>query len=400
MTATLRAGCVLWPLATCLLPGVFPGSAALTLLCQIGIAIVICQSYQLLLGQGGMLSFGHAIYVGAGTFAAIHGLKLAGASDGGLPASLMPVVGGLMGLFLAALLGWFTTRRAGTALAMISLGLGELVWACALMWPQISGGDAGLSANRVVGPQWLGMDLASPLQLYGLIAFYTLCSTALLAWFASTPLGRLLQAVRDNPERVDFLGYDPHQVRYLAFMLAGFLAGVAGGLSALSHEIFTTDMLSAERSASYLVFTVLGGSSLFLGPLIGGVLMVLCLSLLSAYTSAWLLYLGLLFMVVVLFMPGGLSCWLALAWARARQPMPWRRRLAALGGAVGLLGAAAGAILLIEMAYHLPQVGVMGVSLKRFGWTWVVDSPAPWLLGVLMALGGAALFWRVRRPLT
>lgn len=398
MMRSMRAWFVFATGAACLAPWLFPSSAALTLLCQIGIAIVVCQSYQLLLEQGGMLSFGHAIYVGAGTFAGVQSLKLVGAGLLWLPASLVPLLGGLMGLCLAAVLGWFTTRRAGTALAMISLGLCELVWACALMWPQISGGEAGLSANRVVGPRMLGLDLASPLQMYGLIAFYALGCTALLAWFVRTPLGHLLRATRDNPERVAFLGYDPHHVRYLAFMLAGFLAGIAGGLAALSHEIFTTDMLSAERSASYLLFTVLGGSHLFLGPLLGGLLMVMCLSLLSAYTSAWLLYVGLLFMAVVLFMPGGLAHGLRLTLRHVGQPMPWRRRITALAMTLSLVWAAWGAVMLIEMGYHLPQVTVTGATLNRFGLTWSVDSPANWALAGLVLLSGGVFFARLRRP--
>ena len=375
----------------CLAPWFFPSSSALTLLSQMGIAILICQSFQLLWSQGGMLSFGHALYVGAGSFLVIHSLKLMGAGVLHLPVILVPLLGGLAGLLLAMLLGWITTRKAGTALAMISLGLGELVGAIALMWPEVSGGEGGLSANRVVGLAPWGLNLATPLQMYGLIACYTVAGTLLLTGFVQTPMGRLLNAVRDNEERVAFLGYNPHLVRYGAFMLAGFIAGVAGGLAALNHEIFTTDMLHAERSGSYLLFTILGGSSLLLGPLMGGVLMVLCLSLLSTYTPAWMLYVGLLFMGVVMFVPGGLSEWLRQRTQSQKMTLPWHRWRV---GCLRLLAAVcvmSGMVVLIEMAYHLSQLSVLGPQLSRLGWVWDVRDMTPWWVSACLMLMGCGL---------
>ena len=387
-----------WPLISLgilgLAPWIFSSSSALTLLSQMGIAILICQSFQLLWSQGGMLSFGHAIYVGAGTFLTIHSLKLIGAGQLNFPVILVPLLGGFAGLLLAILLGWMTTRRAGTALAMISLGLGELVWSIALMWPEAFGGEGGLSANRVVGHAPWGLTLASALQMYGLIAAYTLAGTLLLAGFVQTPMGRLLNAVRDNAERVAFLGYNPHVIRYGAFLLAGFIAGVAGGLAALNHEIFTTDMLHAERSGSYLLFTVLGGSSLLLGPLMGGVLMVLCLSLLSAYTPAWMLYVGVLFMGVVMLMPGGLSGGLIQRVQSQKKALDWHRCWPGCLRLVAVVCIMAGMVAMIEMAYHLPQLTVLGPQLERMGWLLDVQDMAPWWVSAgLVLMGTVLLLW-------
>jgi len=391
-----------WPLIAlgllCLVPWFFSSSSSLTLLSQMGIAILICQSFQLLWSQGGMLSFGHAIYVGAGSFLAIHSLKLMGAGVLHFPVILVPLLGGLAGLLLAVMLGWITTRKAGTALAMISLGLGELVWSMALMWPESFGGEGGLSANRVVGQAPWGLNLASPLQMYGLIATYTVAGTLLLLGFVQTPMGRLLNAVRDNAERVAFLGYNPHVIRYGAFLLAGFIAGVAGGLAALNHEIFTTDMLHAERSGSYLLFTILGGSSLLLGPLMGGVLMVLCLSLLSTYTPAWMLYVGVLFMGVVMFVPGGLSEGLRQQGQCLGRSVAWRRWWV---GCLRLLAAVcvmAGMGVLIEMAYHLPQLSVLGPQLTRMGWVLDVQDMLHWWFSACMVLMGTVLHLWLRHP--
>ena len=128
----------------------------MTMLSQIGIAIVACLSYNMLLGQGGMLSFGHAVYTGLGTFVAVHALNRVG--DGAaIPVSLVPLVGGLAGIVFAVILGYVTTKKAGTPFAMITLGIGELVFAMSLMIPEFFGGEGGVSANRVAGQPLFGI---------------------------------------------------------------------------------------------------------------------------------------------------------------------------------------------------------------------------------------------------
>ncbi|MCB1981215.1 MAG: branched-chain amino acid ABC transporter permease, partial [Rhodoferax sp.] len=132
-------------------PMVWTSSLALTMLSQVGIAIVACLAYNVIFGQGGMLSFGHAVYSGLGAYLAIHTLNMVGDGRIALPVSLIPLVGGLAGLFFAALLGYVTTRKAGTTFAMITLGVGELVWSMSLMLPEFFGGEAGITTDRVVG---------------------------------------------------------------------------------------------------------------------------------------------------------------------------------------------------------------------------------------------------------
>ena len=145
---------VVWGLGAALMlaaPLVFTSSLSITMLSQMGIAIVACLAYNMLLGQGGMLSFGHAVYSGLGSFVAIHALKAVGGGSFPLPVSLIPLVGGCAGLGFAVLLGFVTTKKAGTTFAMITLGIGELVFAMSLMVPEFFGGEAGVNANRVVG---------------------------------------------------------------------------------------------------------------------------------------------------------------------------------------------------------------------------------------------------------
>jgi len=117
----------------------------------------------------------------------------------------------------------------------------------------------------------------------------------------------MLNAVRDNPERVEFIGYNTQRVRYTAFIIAGFFAGISGGLGAFNFEIVTAEVVGAARSGAYLLFTFLGGATFFFGPIIGAVLMVLAFVLFSEFTKAWLLYLGLLFLFMVMYAPGGIA---------------------------------------------------------------------------------------------
>jgi len=215
-------------------PLLWTSGFAQTMLSQVGIAIIACLAYNILLGQGGMLSFGHAVYSGLGSFLAIHALNLVSAGKLQLPVSLVPLVGGLSGLFFAALLGWVTTKKSGTTFAMITMGVGELVWSMSLMIPEFFGGEGGISGNRVVGQAVAGITFGPQIQLYYLIALYTFVATALMFAFTRTPLGRMLNAVRDNPERVEFIGYDTQWVRYTAFVASGFFMGIAGGLATSS----------------------------------------------------------------------------------------------------------------------------------------------------------------------
>src|SRR5918993_3569364 len=163
--------------------------------------------------------------------------------------------------------------------------------------------------------------------------------------FTRTPLGRMLNAVRDNPERVEFIGYSTQRVRYLSFIIAGFFAGVAGGMYALNFEIATFEVVGAARSGAYLLFTFLGGATFFFGPIIGGILMVLALVLLSEFTKAWLLYLGLIFLFMVMYAPGGIASLIMMnvrvaAFGRLKEL--WVSYLAlALTALVALLGAGA-----------------------------------------------------------
>ena len=348
-----------------------------------------------------MLSFGHAVYSGLGSFLTMHTLNMVTDGPlGGFPVSLLPLVGGLSGMAFAVLLGYVTTKKAGTTFAMITLGIGELVWAMSLMFPEFFGGEGGISGNRVTGAKPLGISYGPQVQLYYLIAVYAFLCTAAMYAFTRTPLGRMLNAVRDNPERVEFIGYNTQRVRYIAFILSGFFAGIAGGLGALNFEIVTAEVVGAARSGAYLLFVFLGGATFFFGPIIGAVLMVVAFVLLSELTKAWLLYLGLVFLFMVMYAPGGIASLIMMnlrvaAFGKLRRL--WVSYLALGGtGAVMLAGAAA----MIEMVYHLQLNAALGPELKFMGATLNAYGFDSWFGAVFVLVTGLALFELTRRQFT
>jgi branched-chain amino acid transport system permease protein len=387
----------LFALVLAVAPLLWKSGFALTMLSQIGIAIIACLAYNVLLGQGGMLSFGHAVYSGLGSFLAIHTLNMASSGQLALPVSLVPLVGGLAGLFFAALLGYVTTKKAGTTFAMITLGIGELVWSMSLMLPEFFGGEGGISGNRVVGKPVLGISFGPQMQVYYLIAVYCFVCTVAMFAVTRTPLGRMLNAVRDNPERVEFIGYSTQRVRFIAFMISGFFAGIAGGLGALNFEIVTAEVVGAARSGAYLLFVFLGGATFFFGPIIGAVLMVVALVLLSEWTKAWLLYLGLIFLFMVMYAPGGVASLIMMnlrvaAYGKLRRL--WVAYLALAGTALGVLG---GVAVMIEMVYHVQLNPALGTQMTLLGATLDARGVDSWFGAVFVVLVSAVLFELTRR---
>lgn len=390
---------LIWSLFALVLAGaphIFTSGLGTTVLTQMGIAIIACLSYNILLGQGGMLSFGHAVYTGLGAFLTMHALNRIGEGLA-LPVSLLPLVGGLAGIGFAVLFGYVSTRKSGTTFAMITLGLGELVFALSLMIPEFFGGEGGVSGNRVVGPVRAGISFGPPIQVYYLIAVYTFLSVAAMFAFTRTPLGRMLNAVRDNPERVEFVGYNTRMIRYIAFILAGFFAGIAGGLGALNFEIVTAEVVGTARSGAYLLFTFLGGATFFFGPIIGGILMVLAFVLLSEFTKAWLLYLGLIFIFMVMYAPGGIASLIMMNLRLAKYGRLRQIWVSYLGLGMCALVVLTGAAVLIEMVYHLQLGSAVGPQLQFLGLSFNAGDMNSWFGAVFVLLTGLGLFELLRR---
>jgi branched-chain amino acid transport system permease protein len=378
-------------------PMIFTKGAALSILSQIGTVMIFGLSYNMLLGQGGMLSFGHAVYSGLGAFFAIHMMNSTGVGAN-IPTTLIPLVGGVAGMFFGILFGYVTTKKSGTTFAMITLGLVELVFASSLMFPGFFGGEGGITTNRVRGDTIYGITYGPQIQVYYLIAVYCFICTALMFAFTGTPLGRMLNAVRDNPERVEFIGYNTQRVRYLAFIIAGFFGGIGGGLAAINFEIVNAaDSLNALRSGGYLLFTFLGGATFFFGPIIGAVLLVFASILLSELSKAWLLYLGLAFLLMVMFAPGGVASLIMMNLRVAAFGKFKRLWLPYLGLIVTSAIFLAGAAVLIEMTYHMQLNAALGPVVRLFGTELDTSSTKTWVVASLLLVVGLALFELVRR---
>ena len=387
----------LFALALIVAPLIFNNGASLSILSQIGTAMIFGLSYNMLLGQGGMLSFGHAVYSGLGAFCAVHAMNLAAAGTIWMPVSLVPLAGGLAGMAFGMLFGYVTTRKAGTAFAMITLGIGELVFACSLMFPGFFGGEGGISTNRVYGEKFLGITYGPQIQVYYLVACWLFLSAIGMYAFTRTPLGRIINAVRDNPERAEFIGYDAQWTRYLTLILSGFFAGISGALAAINFEIVTAENLSTMRSGVVLLFTFIGGTGYFFGPMIGAVVGVFMTVLLSGFTKAWQLYLGVFFILVVMYAPGGVAhlIMLNLRVVRYRKFGRVGPRLCAVS--VMALLVFLGAAMAVEMSYHLTLESLHGSEMELFGFA--LDSAAPfsWLLAVGLLLVGSLGFWRTKQ---
>lgn len=289
------------------LPQFFDSILAISIFNQIAIAIVFALSYNMLLGQGGMLSFGHAVYFGMGGFLAVHALLMIESETMHFSVIWIPLIGGVIGLLTAIFIGSFSTRKAGTVFAMISLGIGELIAASSLIFVGFFGGEAGISGDRTFGPTFFGVDFSQNVQVYYLAAGWVFIATLFMYLFTQTPAGRMANAVRDNPVRAEFIGYSTRHVRFISFCASGLFAGIAGGLFALNYEFITEETLNAATSGRVLLMAYIGGLGYFIGPIIGAVLLTLMNSLLSNYTELWMLYLGILFLLTVMFLPRGFA---------------------------------------------------------------------------------------------
>jgi branched-chain amino acid transport system permease protein len=381
-------------------PQVFDSGFARALLAQMAIMVIFALSYNMLLGQTGLLSFGHAVYSGLGAYFSIHALAAIGRGAITFPVSLLPLVGGVGGLLFGVVFGYLTTRRAGTTFAMISLGIGEMVFAASLMFPGFFGGEAGISGNRTAGGPFLGISgltFGPDIQVYYLIAAWTFACMIAMYALTQTPLGRIANAVRDNPERAEFIGYDAQRVRWIMLMLSGFFAGISGGLSAINLESVGSGAVHAVVSGGVLLATFIGGVLFFFGPILGAIVFVFFAFALSEYTPAWHLYLGVFFVLLVMFAPGGLSSLILLnlrvakfgKFRRLRDPY------------VGVLGTgvllAAGIALLIEMTYHLTLGIGTGPAIRVFGFPFDTARGESWVFALSVVVASAIAFDYMRR---
>jgi branched-chain amino acid transport system permease protein len=384
-------------IALIVLPLIFSSGGSLTSFSLIGISIIFALSYNILLGQTGLLSFGHAVQYGLGGFLAVHTMNAVANYGWPIPLPFIPLMGGVGGLAFAVVVGWVMTKRAGTVFAMISLGIGELVASSSLILRSVFGGEAGITTDRTALPHMFGWTFGPQIQVYYLIAFWVMISAIAMYALTRTPLGRICNAVRDNPERVQFIGYDPHVVRYLAFGFAGFFAGVAGGLAAINFEIANSAYLGAAQSGLVLFAAFIGGAAYFFGPILGAILVTYLQLGLTSITSVWQLYFGIIFIGMVMFAPGGIAGLLMM-----HRPLVRARTLSTVipsyvVALIPTLLLALGAILTIEtVARYTANLGE-GDVINLIGVPLDATAPTTWLVAAVLVIGGflvARMTWR------
>lgn len=387
-------------LALVVVPAVVPVSMVNAAI-QMLIAALFACAFNLLCGQGGMLSFGHAAYFGVGSFATLHAMNALN-GHGLLPTPLLPLIGALGGFICGVCAGWFATKRAGVYFSMITLALAELLHSLAPHLSALFGGEAGISSMR--SPAW-GLDFGDATQVYYLTLVWVVMSIALLYALTLTPMGRLTFALRENGHRLQFLGYNVHRLRVLVFALSAMFSGIAGGLQALNLESANYVLFDMHYSAEVVLNTYIGGVNVFLGPVLGAALMTFFGNAASDLTQSWLLYQGLLFVLVMMFMPSGLAG-LVLAWSAQIRRNGW---LAVIPAAVTALLTAALVSLAVVFAIETLQrvfsqdyqalliAGQPWPAISLFGRDWLPGSPLTWAMPLLLGLAGLLMLKLARR---
>lgn len=370
------------------LPLILGQGGALTVACQIGVWIVFALAYNICLGQAGLLSFCHALFFGVGSYAAAHAISATSAGQlPNIPVWLMPIVGFMAGGAFGALLAAFLCRRVGVAFVMITLGLSQLVIYLASSLDSVFGGEGGVAIDRAYGGSF-----STQIEVYWLIAVWMMTSVFVIWLISRTAFGKLSRAVRENEERVRFLGQDVVRVRFLAITLSAAFAGLAGALQVINIEQVSQHVLSLKTSAFVLFMVVIGGARSFFGPVVGAVLISLLDKVLPDHTGAWLLYLGLAFCAVILRTPSGIMGAIEQRWRLVTSGRLAGATLAFqdLLRLTGLLLLMVGLVMVVEMAsamssganfYEVAELTLMGLKINP-------HSLGPWLFAAVAGVSG------------
>lgn len=356
---------------------------------QMLIAALFASAFSLLCGQGGMLSFGHAAYFGLGAFAAIHAMNAYG-GEGLLPTPLIPLAGAAVGLVSGAIAGWFSAKRTGVYFAMITLALAELVHALAPHLKDTFGGEAGMSSFRM--PAW-GFDFGSTTEVYYLTLAWTVLSLLCLYFLTRTPFGRVTLGIRENAHRLRFLGYDVHLLSVGVFAISAMFSGIAGALQSINIEAANYVVFETHISSAVVLNSFIGGVKVFLGPAIGGAAMAFFGYVTSDLTRSWLLYQGVIFVLVMMFLPRGIVGELLTAMESIRDGrFTLKPARAAICGAA-LAATAAGTVITVELVQRLFAQGYLGADagwppVSFAGRDWDPTAVLTWTVPALLLAGG------------
>jgi branched-chain amino acid transport system permease protein len=280
------------------IPALFAGSYALGLVTETLIFAIAAMSLDLLMGYGGLVSFGHAAFFGLGAYGTVLlAVKL------GFSAWISALAGIAIATAGAGAIGWFCVRMSGVAFLMLTLAFAQLVFSAAVKWRAIGGSDG---IGGLVKPSLFGWSLADPLTMYLFTLAVFALSLAAMSRLVASQFGHALVGLRENETRMRAMGYSTRRVRWLAFVLAGFFAGIGGALYALFNGFVSPDALSWGMSGMLLLMVVLGGTGSLMGPAIGAAVFLLMKHFVSSHTQHWLLVVGIIFVGCVMFFRRGI----------------------------------------------------------------------------------------------
>jgi branched-chain amino acid transport system permease protein len=273
----------------------------LSLLTDLLIAGLFAMSLDLIMGYTGMVSFGHAAYFGLGAYAsALILLHFA------QPVPVALLAGALLAGAVAVPVGWFSTRATGIYFAMLTLAFAQFLYTVAYKWRDLTGGSDGIAGVPKTALFWGGPSLASPNAFYFLVAICVVLSLVLCRAVVRSPFGRALQAIRENERRFTSLGRDPRPFKLVVFVIAAIFAGLAGALFAPFRGFASPEVMFWVFSGQGLMMVVMGGIGTLVGPILGAMVFILIQEVLSSYTEHWMIFTGLVFVLIVIFLPGGL----------------------------------------------------------------------------------------------
>jgi len=294
-----------------LLPLILPYK---TLPTEIVIYALGAVSFNILLGYTGLLSFGQAAFFGAGAY--LTGILLI---HFGWHPALTLALSGVIGALFAAVIGYLSIQQVGIYFVMLTLAFNMLAFFLAYQWKSITGGDDGLL--NVPRPDFsilpgIKIPIQGNFQIFLFVWVIFLLSFIVIRRIIHSPFGRILLAIRENPNRARAVGYNVIHYELIAFTISGFFTGLAGGLYALFMKMVPITVIELVTSTDFIIMSLLGGTGSLYGPIIGAIVVKIASEILSVLWARWLFVLGVIFVGLVLFMRGGIWGLITVSWGK------------------------------------------------------------------------------------
>lgn len=274
---------------------------------QVLIWAIFALALNVLVGWGGLVSLGHAGLFGVGAYALAW---LLAAGFGQIPAALLAIA---FTMLVSLVFGVLALRATGIGFLMITLAMSQIFWGIAYRWIDLTNGDNGIIVRG--RPDILGLSISTPAAFYVFTLVVFTLALASLFVFNRSPFGASLRGTRDQPRRMNALGFNVWLIRLMAVLVSGFWSGVAGLMFIYYHQFVSPHVLALTTSAEVLLMVIAGGPATLLGPVVGAALVVVMKNVASAYIERWNLVLGAIFVAIVLFMPEGIVPGIRRLWS-------------------------------------------------------------------------------------